>query len=228
MFVAVIAVATSVPAEAYFAATPQASITESVMAQARANNTESRPSQELKTEVSAGGVQVNRDGYGITSIEKLSMAGFSTSSTFTNDPRSEIQWPFAVGVPISDGFGYRSSPGGIGSTNHQGLDMNPGSGAPVQAVADGVVRLAQTSDNGGYGCHVIIDHNVNGMVFASLYGHMQCDSIAVSKGQAVKVTQLVGLVGSTGASTGAHLHFEIHNEKDVPIDPYPWLKQYAS
>lgn len=223
-----IAVATSLPAEAYFAATPDAPISQSVQVQAQQNTIGETTKQQLKTDAEASASQVDRDSYTVTSVPKVSMTGFSTADTFSNDTSGTIQWPFPTGVPISDGFGYRSSPGGIGSTNHQGIDFNPGMGAPIQVVADGTVRLAQKSDAGGYGCYVIVDHNVNGMEFASLYGHMQCASVAMSKGEEVKVGQQVGNVGSTGTSTGAHLHFEIHDESDTPIDPMPWLNQYAN
>ncbi|WP_157411968.1 M23 family metallopeptidase [Agreia sp. Leaf283] len=223
-----IAVATSLPAEAYFAATPDASISQSVQVQAQQNTLGETAKQQLKTDAEASASQVGRDGYTVTSVPKVSMTGFNTADTFSNDTSGTIQWPFPTGVPISDGFGYRSSPGGIGSTNHQGIDFNPGMGAPIQVIADGTVRLAQKSDAGGYGCYVIVDHNVNGMKFASLYGHMQCSSVAMSKGEDVKVGQQVGNVGSTGTSTGAHLHFEIHDSGDTPIDPMPWLNQYAN
>ncbi|SKA81810.1 Peptidase family M23 [Agreia bicolorata] len=223
-----IAVATSLPAEAYFAATPNASISQSVQVQAQRNTGGETEKQQIEPATEASAAQVDRDSYTVTSVPKVSMSGFNTADTFSNDTSGSIQWPFPTGVPISDGFGYRSSPGGIGSTNHQGIDFNPGMGAPIQVVADGTVRLAQKSDAGGYGCYVIVDHNVNGMKFASLYGHMQCNSVAMSKGEDVKVGQQVGNVGSTGTSTGAHLHFEIHDASDTPIDPMPWLNQYAN
>jgi murein DD-endopeptidase MepM/ murein hydrolase activator NlpD len=223
-----IAVATSLPAEAYFAATPNASISQSVQVQADQNTGGDRAKQQARAASEASAASVDRDSYTITTVPKVSMTGFNTADTFSNDAGGTIQWPFPTGVPISDGFGYRSSPGGIGSTNHQGIDFNPGMGAPIQVIADGTVRLSQKSDAGGYGCYVIVDHNVNGMKFASLYGHMQCNSVAMSKGEDVKVGQQVGNVGSTGTSTGAHLHFEIHNASDTPIDPMPWLNQYAN
>jgi murein DD-endopeptidase MepM/ murein hydrolase activator NlpD len=226
-----IAVATSLPAEAYFAATPDALLSQSVQVQAEQNTLGETAKQQLKTEAGAAAAPVSRDSYTVTEVPKapkVSMTGFSTAETFSNDTSGTIQWPFPTGVPISDGFGYRSSPGGIGSTNHQGIDFNPGMGAPIQVVADGTVRLAQKSDAGGYGCYVIVDHNVNGMKFASLYGHMQCASVAMNKGEDVLVGQQVGNVGSTGTSTGAHLHFEIHDAKDTPIDPMPWLNEYAN
>jgi murein DD-endopeptidase MepM/ murein hydrolase activator NlpD len=224
-----IAVATSLPAEAYFAATPDAPITQSVQAQAEQAGSGNAEKQQLSIAAEASTAPVDRDSYTVTvPAPKADMAGFKTSDTFSNDVGGTIQWPFPTGVPISDGFGYRSSPGGIGSTNHQGIDFNPGMGAPIQVVADGTVRLAQKSDAGGYGCYVIVDHNVNGLEFASLYGHMQCASVAMSKGDSVKVGDLVGKVGSTGTSTGAHLHFEIHDASDTPIDPMPWMTEHAN
>ena len=224
-----IAVATSLPAEAYFAATPDAPITQSVQVQAEQADSTADEKQQLRIAAEASAAPVDRDSYTVTvPAPKADMAGFKTSDTFMNDVSGTIQWPFPTGVPISDGFGYRSSPGGIGSTNHQGIDFNPGMGAPIQVVADGTVRLAQKSDAGGYGCYVIVDHNVNGLKFASLYGHMQCASVAMSKGDSVKVGDLVGKVGSTGTSTGAHLHFEIHDASDTPIDPMPWMTEHAN
>ncbi|MGD8195713.1 M23 family metallopeptidase [Herbiconiux sp. P18] len=179
-----------------------------------------------------------RDGYDATTPEALSAArtaervaaatakaaavGFRTASTFTNNPDSAVQWPFPVGVPISDGFGPRSSPGGIGSTNHKGVDFTPGQGKPINAVAAGVVRLVQSSDAGGLGVYVVIDHVIDGQNVSSWYGHMLSGSPLVTEGQAVLPGQAIGSVGNTGTSTGAHLHLEIHLD-DTPVDPFAWL-----
>ncbi|GGI73281.1 hypothetical protein GCM10009724_25390 [Microbacterium lacticum] len=65
-----------------------------------------------------------------------------TADTFTNDPASAVQWPFTVGVPISSTFGYRTPPCPSCSNFHAGLDMTPGIGTPIQAIADGVVTTA--------------------------------------------------------------------------------------
>nr|BFF13157.1 hypothetical protein GCM10025699_44600 [Microbacterium flavescens] len=63
---------------------------------------------------------------------------------------------------------------------------------------------------------------INGQKVTSTYSHMQTGSVTVAVGDTVTVGQIVGAVGSTGNSTGAHLHFEIHLN-GVPVDPYPWL-----
>lgn len=134
-----------------------------------------------------------------------------------------VRWPFPGRVPIAGGYGPRVPPCGGCSSFHKGMDMNPGVGTPVHAIASGVVRFATPSGNSGLGVHVIIDHQVGGRLVSSLYAHMQLGSLAVSQGQTVAVGQTIGRVGSTGQSTGAHLHFEILLGGVTPTDPYAWL-----
>ena len=99
---------------------------------------------------------------------------------------------------------------------HHGLDFKGNTGAPVFASADGTVELVTTEKN--WGNRIILKH-ANG--YQSLYGHM--DSLAVSRGQYVKAGDIIGGVGSTGKSTGPHLHFEIRKNGQT-IDPAPLLK----
>lgn len=117
---------------------------------------------------------------------------------------------------VSSHFGGRKSPGGIGSTNHKGVDLAAASGTPIYAILDGTVETAQYNSVRGY--YVKIDH---GGGTATISQHMT--SYTVSTGQSVKKGQLIGYVGSTGASTGAHLHFEFH-VNGVPEDPESYLK----
>jgi murein DD-endopeptidase MepM/ murein hydrolase activator NlpD len=156
-----------------------------------------------------------------TLTEMAGTTGISnaTSSYFTNNPACAVQWPFAVGVPITYGFGWR--PGEF----HTGADFTPGSGAHVQAIADGVVRVAQQGYQ-GYGVAVIIDHEIDGQHWASLYGHMQYGSLQVHAGEHVKVGQYIGRTGNTGFSFGAHTHVEIRQNGVTPIDPIPWLRSH--
>ncbi|QJU54235.1 M23 family metallopeptidase [Herbiconiux sp. KACC 21604] len=202
--------------------------------------TELPASQELLT---AAGTElsVTRDEFRATTPEELAAAraaeaarvaaakaaafGIRTASTYTNNTLSEIQWPFPVGVPISDGFGPRSSPGGIGSTNHKGVDFTPGQGTPIGAIASGVVSKVVRSDGGGLGVYVVVDHVIDGEEVSSWYGHMLTGSPTVSEGQAVVVGQQLGSVGNTGTSTGAHLHLEIH-VGGSPVDPFAWLQAH--
>ncbi|WP_165067687.1 M23 family metallopeptidase [Marisediminicola senii] len=177
---------------------------------------------------------INRDGYTVTAKPQpiavaaapnpASEVGYSsTAATFVNDPASAVQWPFTQGVPISSGFGPRNVPGcGFCSTNHKGLDLNPGSGTPIQAIADGVV-VDLGNPSGPYGVFVVIEHVVDGQKVNSMYAHMLLGSLTLSIGQTVTVGQSIGAVGSTGNSTGAHLHFEILLGGTLPVDPFAWL-----
>lgn len=138
---------------------------------------------------------------------------------FTNDPDAAIQWPFLVGVGMSYGYGMRSG------RLHEGIDFVPGNGAPIQAIADGTVRIA-TEQGGAFGVTVYIDHVIDGQVITSHYSHMQYGSLNVKAGDTVKVGTIVGKTGNTGRSYGAHLHFELI-VNGTTIDPMPWLKANA-
>lgn len=137
---------------------------------------------------------------------------------------SVVQWPVPVSTPISSGFGLRECEGC--STDHTGTDFNPGSGFPVQAISAGVVTEAGW-DSTGYGNKVVVQHVVDGQVVSSLYAHLQDDSIGVSVGDVVSRGQQLGLVGSTGQSTGAHLHLSLIIDGAM-IDPYPWLLAHVN
>ena len=162
------------------------------------------------------------DGYSATTYAKMAAdSGITNPSNFyVNDPTAPIQWPFAVGVPITYGFGMRD--GGM----HEGADFVPGEGAPVQAIADGTVRIA-TEQGGAFGVTVLIDHEIDGQLVSSRYGHMQYGSLQVTQGQKVKVGQFLGRTGNTGRSFGAHTHVEILQNGTTPIDPIAWLRQHA-
>ena len=139
---------------------------------------------------------------------------------FVNDPTAAIQWPFSVGVPISYGFGMRSG------TMHEGADFVPGAGSPVQAIADGTVRIA-TESGGAYGVTVVIDHIIDGELVSSRYAHMQYGSLKVSAGEQITVGTVIGNTGNTGRSFGAHTHFEILAGGTTAIDPIPWLREHT-
>lgn len=151
--------------------------------------------------------------------------GASANFNYTNNPAGSIQWPFPNPVPITYGFGPRNACSYC-STYHLGVDFVPGAGVPIQSIADGVVSLVNTG-GGSFGNYVIVDHLVNGQRIQSLYAHMQWGSIQVAQGQQIGVGTVIGAVGSTGASTGAHLHLEIHAD-GTPIDPFAWLKANAN
>ena len=113
---------------------------------------------------------------------------------------------------ITSTVGGRNSPGGVGSTNHKGTDIGRvGYTSPVYAAKAGTVIIAQRSSS--YGNYVVISHGVGN---TTLYAHMS--SIKVSVGTYVKQGQTIGITGSTGHSTGPHLHFEVV-ENNVRINP---------
>lgn len=105
---------------------------------------------------------------------------------------------------------------------HLGVDFTAGNGAPVHAIADGVVVEASRGDSGALGVYVAIRHVVGGEVVVSGYAHMQVGSMNLSVGAPVSGGQVIGRVGNTGASTGAHLHFEI-KVGGTNVDPLAWM-----
>lgn len=120
------------------------------------------------------------------------------------NPPSNATWIEPVsGYTITSPFGNRKSPTAGASTNHKGVDMACPSGTPIYATRAGTVTTA-SYQAGGAGYYVSINH---GDGFASIYMHMT--RYVVSKGQSVAQGELIGYVGSTGISTGPHLHFGV-------------------
>ena len=120
------------------------------------------------------------------------------------NPPSNATWIEPVsGYTISSPFGNRKSPTAGASSNHKGVDMACPSGTPIYATRAGTVTIA-SYQAGGAGYYVSINH---GDGFASIYMHMT--RYVVSKGQSVAQGELIGYVGSTGISTGPHLHFGV-------------------
>ena len=127
-------------------------------------------------------------------------------------------------IAITSKFGYREAHGVVHS-NHTGIDLCGSAGSRIMAVQDGEVTHAGWQN--GYGNCVEIKHtDEQGNVFYSFYGHMRDNSISVEKGQNVVTGQIIGIQGSTGNSTGDHLHFEIRTDSGsnkFAIDPAPYL-----
>lgn len=100
---------------------------------------------------------------------------------------------------------------------HWGIDIASPAGTPVLASAAGIVRYA--GPHGGYGLTVVVDH---GRGWVTLYGHLACATVRPN--QIVQQAAVIGAVGSTGASTGPHLHFEIRY-RGVPVNPLAYLSR---
>ncbi|MCV43005.1 peptidase [Listeria monocytogenes] len=124
---------------------------------------------------------------------------------------------------LTSGFSERTNPVTGKYESHKGQDIAGGGTITVSAAASGTVVFsgfgASGSGFGGYGYVVKIDHG-NG--FQTLYGHMRAGSLKVVTGQQVSQGQPIGIMGSTGQSTGQHLHFEIH-KNGIPVDPAPYI-----
>lgn len=218
-FAAMLAVATSVPSLSLLSS-------DDVQAMALTGTDSGREAgQTLDTsgDAIAATPQLGLESYKSQSIaEYAAAAGIRAEATFTNNPNGTIQWPFAVGVHIGDRFGYRDCAGC--SSDHHGQDFNPGLGADIQAIADGVV--SQSTDNGGsLGTVIMIDHVIDGQTVTSVYAHMIEGSRTVEIGDTVRVGQVIGETGNTGMSTGPHLHFEIRigGINGTWVDPLEWL-----
>jgi len=143
-----------------------------------------------------------------------SKAATGTTGVPVNIGPGGLAWPAPgasvggnVGPRIHPVYGYRSC--------HTGADISAGMGSAILAAADGVVVSVQ---NGGpYGLHTVVQH---GSGISTMYAHQS--STSVSPGQRVKRGQVIGRVGSTGWSTGPHLHFEVH-VNGTPYDPMGWF-----
>jgi murein DD-endopeptidase MepM/ murein hydrolase activator NlpD len=116
---------------------------------------------------------------------------------------------------LSSGFGYRDSPFTGEKEFHKGIDISTRTGAPIVASADGVVSF--TGWDRGYGRVVVIKH---GHGFDTKYAHLK--KSIVKKGQHVKRGETIGLVGSSGRTTGPHLHYEVHLN-GVPVNPIRYV-----
>jgi len=167
--------------------------------------------QAVAKEISAGG------GFGLAesmaqkmdggSPAPLSMAiepGRAVGSATTMGPFSQASNPVDGGV-VSSGYGRRHDPFTGKNSFHKAIDIGAPMGAPIQNLAAGTVTMARA--NGGYGNVVMVDH---GDGWRSLYAH--CDSMNVEPGQRVEAGEQLGSVGSTGRSTGPHLHLEIRHQ----------------
>jgi murein DD-endopeptidase MepM/ murein hydrolase activator NlpD len=125
--------------------------------------------------------------------------------------------PVRASVEFTSGFGVRSDPFVHGAAMHPGIDLAGTYGTPIYATADGTVLRAGWN-SGGYGNLVEIDH---GRGISTRYGHMS--AILVAAGQHVTRGEQIGRMGSTGRSTGNHLHYEVRID-NRPVNPIPFMK----
>jgi murein DD-endopeptidase MepM/ murein hydrolase activator NlpD len=144
---------------------------------------------------------------------------------FTISEFALVQWPLVEGTSVSSFFGYRSCDGC--SSFHSGIDFTPGAGVPIEAIADGTV-VGSTVADGSWGTHVTIEHDIDGVIVRSSYAHMQSGSMTLSIGDTVTRGQVLGRVGNTGQSMGAHLHFTIQTADGTFINPLTWMREHVN
>ncbi len=136
----------------------------------------------------------------------------------------ELQWPLREGTfTQTSPFGYRSDPLSGRNVLHSGADLAGPVNTPIMSIADGKVKTVDVYGGAG---RVIIVHNIKGVEIHSWYLHMYPNGIYVKEGQEVKMGDIIAGIGSSGYSTGPHLHIEIHpNGDDDAVDPIRWLKE---
>ena len=159
--------------------------------------------EKAKQEEAARDAEIQKLNDQINSMVSSGQASSTTSQASSGPIQStgSMIWP-AISRTITSEYGTRFHPIQKVWKTHTGLDIGASYGTPIAAADSGRVVLAGW--NGGYGKCIMVDH---GSGLSTLYGH--CSSIAVSVGQTVSQGQTIGYVGSTGNSTGPHLHFEV-------------------
>lgn len=155
---------------------------------------------------------------------------FASWSSLENTPARDQNEPLAVverptvsvpsltpvnGARISSGFGMRIHPVRGGRRMHKGIDLAAPTGTPVYATADGIVGLARWGR--GYGLYIKIDHGAD---LETRYAHLS--RLAVAAGDRVEKGEVIGYVGSTGWSTGPHLHYEVRVD-GVAVNPIHYM-----
>jgi len=173
--------------------------------------------------VSAPAASAAEDGASESAPSTLaaSSAASAVRQEFTIDVRPPLVYPVGANAPVGSPFGPRDQACNACSTDHTGVDWNPGRGTPIVAIADGVVSKIGPAGS-TLGVWVAIDHVINGQEITSIYGHMETGSMPYALGDRVRVGDVVGTVGSTGVTTAPHLHFELRID-GRPINPVPWL-----
>ena len=139
----------------------------------------------------------------------------SSSSSSGSKATGSLSWPLPASDYVTSGFGHRESPTAGASSNHQGIDIGASTGSSITAADGGTVITASYSSSAGN--YVVIGHG-NGL--STVYMH--CSKLLVSEGDTVSKGQTIAKVGSTGYSTGPHLHFGVRKNGSY-VDPTDYV-----
>jgi murein DD-endopeptidase MepM/ murein hydrolase activator NlpD len=157
--------------------------------------------------------------FSVPAMTPAAPASFASALSDAMQPASpaaganSFAWP--VSGAVTSPFGERQNPMGPGQDFHPGIDIAADEGTPIRAATAG--RVIAAGPDGGYGNVVVVD---DGSGMTTRYAH--CSQIFARVGQAVDPSTIIGAVGSTGHSTGPHLHFEVRMN-DKPVDPSQFL-----
>lgn len=185
---------------------------------------------ELSTVPDAATLARIREAYVNARVTCAPRAGGAKGDTAAFDTTPTVFNPMLPGTfTISSPYGYRIHPTLGYLKLHAGQDYAAPAGTPIYAVAAGTVTTAGMVDDTGT---VTIEHEVDGQTWYTTYMHMYADGIYVHVGDHVSAGQLIAAVGSTGRSTGAHLHLEVWKSPqggdDATVDPAGWLVEHGA
>ena len=151
----------------------------------------------------------------VAAVAAVTVATPPAAMSVTAEPSELIAFEQPVpGRPVVSPFGLRQMPWEAGGRLHAGVDISADSGTPILTAADGVV--VATGHDGGYGRFVKMRH-AEGL--STFYAHMGGVGSNIRAGTALKAGSPIGLIGSSGSSTGPHLHFEVRDCRDRPLNP---------
>ena len=166
--------------------------------------------------------QLNKESESLNDKIKKLQKQYAKQNMYNGPTNGKFRWP-TYNRTITSEFGWRIHPVYNEKRFHSGVDIASGYGAAIMAAGNGVVIFTakpvqgQNTGGSGYGNYCIID---DGGGYTTLYGH--CRYVYVKTGQKVKAGQKIGEVGSTGTSTGSHLHFEVR-KSGSPVNPLRYL-----
>ena len=237
LFAGALAVGMSVPANAFSAASGTAQASSSVVNTSGDDGATSDGAAGAVNEADIQSATVaadqtidtgTRDSFQVLSWAQVLAATYATITDYKYaGGKGSVRWPFIGRAPMSSPYGLRAPLcASCTSSFHSGTDFLPGVGAPIFAIADGVVT-DHTEGVTDLGNNVTITHRIGKDTVTSTYGHMQAGSSPLVVGQAIHVGDFVGLVGQTGEATGPHLHLGI-TVNGVGTDPVPWMEAHVN